>query len=252
MIEWKRSNDGFAESKCGRYRITPLYFSCVKPQSFTLWRGSVRVVYMAGTQREAKQSADDDAARLELAPPPPRREREWKPTPYEHELRVRCACHICRDTKRLTVVGEAYKGRKLDPRKPVEVYRNLHREGVWYSVRQGGRVVAHTRGILLSPARFVVRQAGRERAIREGRRNVHAWVRGRFACSAYGTCVEFEDARIAKGGLGTLGPRIRYDRDRGAFVSDVIAARPAVENAGGVLLNSRGCSYTYEGHGDDA
>ena len=58
----------------------------------------------------------------------------------------------------------------------VDVYRNLHK-GCW-SVRQGGKVVAHCDYIVLRDARFIVGQSGRDRVIRDQVKNVHAYVRG--------------------------------------------------------------------------
>lgn len=60
----------------------------------------------------------------------------------------------------------------------VFVYRNLHKNV--YSVRdtKTGRVVLHTKNITLSYATFVVGEKGRQRVIQEGRKNVHAGVRG--------------------------------------------------------------------------
>ena len=60
----------------------------------------------------------------------------------------------------------------------VEVYFNLHKK--LFSVRQcsTGRVILHTKGVhLLNPV-FVVREAGRQRVLRERKKNVHAFVRG--------------------------------------------------------------------------
>lgn len=60
----------------------------------------------------------------------------------------------------------------------VEVYFNLHKY-VW-SVRSAktGRVILHTDKVHIRNPEFVVRQAGRERVLREGKKNVHAFVRG--------------------------------------------------------------------------
>lgn len=63
----------------------------------------------------------------------------------------------------------------------VEVYKNLHKD-LW-SVRSAsgvdrGRVIAHTDRIVLRDASFVVQQGGRARVLREGQKNVHAFVRG--------------------------------------------------------------------------
>jgi hypothetical protein len=60
----------------------------------------------------------------------------------------------------------------------VEVYFNLHK--YTWSVRSArtGRVLLHTDKVHIRNPEFVVRQAGRERVLREGKKNVHAFVRG--------------------------------------------------------------------------
>lgn len=63
MIRWKRSEEGFVESHDGEWQITPEYWSCVRPQAFTLWRRlpdgtRKKVSFGCSTQRDAKQSAD--------------------------------------------------------------------------------------------------------------------------------------------------------------------------------------------------
>lgn len=60
---------------------------------------------------------------------------------------------------------------------PIEVYFNLHKKV--FSVRQSGLVVKHIDIIIIKDANFVVSQAGRERVLREKRKNVHAFVRGK-------------------------------------------------------------------------
>ena len=64
----------------------------------------------------------------------------------------------------------------IDLNRRVYVYFNLHKK-VW-SVRQGGKVVAHTKHIMLKDARFLVGQAGRKKVLREKKKNVHAGVSG--------------------------------------------------------------------------
>jgi hypothetical protein len=64
---------------------------------------------------------------------------------------------------------------------PVYVYRNLrHGKGALplYSIMQKGRVIAREHRVLLSNCTFVVREKGRQRVIQEGRKNVHAFVKG--------------------------------------------------------------------------
>ena len=60
----------------------------------------------------------------------------------------------------------------------VEVYFNLHKKT--FSVRscETGRVIHHTDEIHIANPMFVVRQSGRKRVLREGKKNVHAFVRG--------------------------------------------------------------------------
>ena len=72
---------------------------------------------------------------------------------------------------------ETMKGRHMiDTNRRVYVYFNLHKK-IW-SVRQDGKVVDHTKYIMLKDARFLVGQAGREKVLRERKKNVHAGVSG--------------------------------------------------------------------------
>lgn len=63
----------------------------------------------------------------------------------------------------------------------VEVYYNLHKK--LFSVRalegkDKGKVISHAHAIHLDKPKFVVQEGGRQRVIREKRKNVHAFVRG--------------------------------------------------------------------------
>lgn len=60
----------------------------------------------------------------------------------------------------------------------VRIYWNLHNK--MYSVVFKGRVVSHTTDINLKDVTFVVRQSGRERVLRENKKNVHAYVVGKI------------------------------------------------------------------------
>lgn len=59
----------------------------------------------------------------------------------------------------------------------VWVYRNLHKDCL--SVRHNGLVVAYTREIFLEDVDLVVQPAGRARVLRQKRKNVHAFIKGR-------------------------------------------------------------------------
>ena len=68
------------------------------------------------------------------------------------------------------------KNRTINPDKPVKVYWNLHRN--CYSVQQNGLVVCHADKIELKYANFKVSEAGRQRVLKERKKNVHAFVTG--------------------------------------------------------------------------
>ncbi len=72
----------------------------------------------------------------------------------------------------------SFRGRKVNLNRKVRVYRNLHQRGVVWSIRQDGLVVGHARSLLISPAKFIVSEAVRQRAIREKKKRVHAFVEG--------------------------------------------------------------------------
>tara|TARA_R110001583_G_scaffold34265_1_gene115311 strand:- start:183 stop:602 length:420 start_codon:yes stop_codon:yes gene_type:complete len=72
---------------------------------------------------------------------------------------------------------ENMKGKHMiDTNRRVYVYFNLHKK-VW-SVRQDGRILEHTKYIMLRDARFLVGQAGRKKVLREKKKNVHAGISG--------------------------------------------------------------------------
>lgn len=58
----------------------------------------------------------------------------------------------------------------------VDIYFNLHKKCL--SIRHKGRVIDHARSVEMNSVSFVVSQKGRERVLREKRKNVHAFVRG--------------------------------------------------------------------------
>lgn len=58
----------------------------------------------------------------------------------------------------------------------VETYYNLHKQCLSY--RPPGGRVKHAQSMILNDVTFAVQPAGREKVRREGRKNVHAFVRG--------------------------------------------------------------------------
>ena len=76
--------------------------------------------------------------------------------------------------------------------KRVDVYWNLHKH--CWSVRYKGKVVAHLDTVGLEDVQYIVQPAGRQRVLREGRKNVHAFARGRFSyfAEAVATYLDYE------------------------------------------------------------
>lgn len=65
----------------------------------------------------------------------------------------------------------------------VEIYRNLTKN--CWSVRKRGKIVMHAQALKLSDVSFHVSKSGRERVLRERRKNVHAVVKGDFDAVMY-------------------------------------------------------------------
>ena len=60
----------------------------------------------------------------------------------------------------------------------VDVYFNRHKST--FSIRHKGRVIEHTDTVVIKNPRFVVNESGRNRVLREKKKNVHAFVRGEY------------------------------------------------------------------------
>lgn len=73
---------------------------------------------------------------------------------------------------------QSFKGRQIDFTQQVEIYKNLH-NGL-FSIRQNGLVVAHVESFSLIDTSFKVSKAGRQRVIREKKKNVHAFICGKL------------------------------------------------------------------------
>ena len=71
---------------------------------------------------------------------------------------------------------QSYKNRKIDLLQKVMVYKNLH-NGL-FSIKQSGLVVAHVKNLVLTNVSFSVSESGRQRVIKEKRKNVHSFVIG--------------------------------------------------------------------------
>ena len=76
----------------------------------------------------------------------------------------------------------------------VDIYFNLHKKKLSVRSRERasyGKVINHVDSILLKDCTFVVNPAGRKRVLKEKRKNVHAYVRGKIAHR-----IKFSDYRM--------------------------------------------------------
>jgi hypothetical protein len=123
------------------------------------------------------------------------------------------------------------KDRTLVVGQVVEVYFNLHKK--MYSIRDKatGLVVAHANEVILMDATFKVSEAGRQRVLTEKKKNVHAFVVGKFAHAGYridtSAMHNFESAyynpyktscfRDTKSGAALKGAEIVHCQDKQAY-----------------------------------
>jgi hypothetical protein len=68
--------------------------------------------------------------------------------------------------------------RESNPKGRVQVYYNLHKKCL--SIRYKGKVIEHAREVTLTDAKFHVSEKGRQRVLKEKRKNVHAYVSGKL------------------------------------------------------------------------
>jgi hypothetical protein len=78
--------------------------------------------------------------------------------------------------------------------KTVRVYRNLRKQmfSVQEKVEGRWKVTAHVPEIALVDVNFIIQHGGRQRALREKRRNVHAFVQGTVVQSVENTPVQLQ------------------------------------------------------------
>ena len=111
----------------------------------------------------------------------------------------------------------------------VDVYRNLHKKTWSIRDRRTGRLLGHTDNVIIIDAKFIVQPAGRQRVLREQRKNVHAFIRGKMLDSIY--------AFMATNPL--CNAQVTYD----PYYTDhfyQIGTKEAVKEASFVTLNTKG------------
>ena len=108
----------------------------------------------------------------------------------------------------------------------VQAYWNLHRK-CWSVVAleggQKGRVISHTGYVSIKDARLVVQEGGRQRVLKEKKKNVHAFARGTLVEGGH----DYDDDgfRIGKMGDVETGQEHIYGGDLGPPESDMIRVR---------------------------
>lgn len=66
-VQWKQADDGFVESHCEDWRITPVYSGCTRPQYYELRFEGKLVDGCCATQREAKEIAESLKSNRDVA-----------------------------------------------------------------------------------------------------------------------------------------------------------------------------------------
>ena len=123
-----------------------------------------------------------------------------------------------------------YKGRSIENGQRVKVYFNLHNKKYSAVALDGsdkGRVLGHFDEVVLDDVSFIVSEAGRQRVIREKRKNVHAYATGRL----------WKTHQTLMSRSGIVGSKLRYNPYKMSQfqVNDV-----PVTKADGVYLGHRG------------
>lgn len=66
--------------------------------------------------------------------------------------------------------------------KKVRVYFNLHKKVYSVQDRKTGLVIAHLDKLTLKDVKYNVREGGRQKVLKEKRKNVHAFIEGTICC----------------------------------------------------------------------
>jgi len=131
----------------------------------------------------------------------------------------------------------SFKGRTIDLSEPILIYRNLTKKGVWYSIRQGNVVVAHAQRLCVSNCKFLVNQKGRERVVRNKKKEVHAFIKGKYSTSGMGTTASENDLRAV----------IRYNPYYNtSFICENLTVKPfEVKGASFCICDEKGVKAAY-------
>lgn len=132
-----------------------------------------------------------------------------------------------------------YKGRRINYKRPVLLYRNVRRvKGRWYSIRQNGLVVAHATRLCLKDCRFLINEAGRKQMKKRGEKTVHAFIEGVITGSGMGC--------TAKDAQEALPVKVAYDPKKDErFHSEGFTRDFEIKSAEFVAISERGVFAAY-------
>jgi hypothetical protein len=141
---------------------------------------------------------------------------------------------------------------KIDTSRVVKVYRKLagkgYRKGrVLYSIVQDGRVRAVRERVILANVRFKVSEAGRQRVLKSGHKNVHAFAVGYLVSSEFTSGSQISGCMGIDENGNDLPIKVRYNpyKYRFFYTTNMCDQDVAIRNAGGVLFNERGVTAAY-------
>lgn len=88
-------------------------------------------------------------------------------------------------------IVRSFKNRQIDLDREILVYRNLNKGG--YSIKQNGLVVAHAERFCLGNFKPIIRESGRQKVLKTGVKNVHAYLKGTYRTNGMGTTAARND-----------------------------------------------------------
>lgn len=120
--------------------------------------------------------------------------------------------------------------------KRVEVYWNLHKK-IW-SVRHKGKVLGHNELVIIDNPQFAVQPAGRDKVLKEQRKNVHAFVRGELLES-----IEWGNHRLACQNCKNGWVEITYDPYKYSTFVEKNTKKPIHNATRAILVGKRAYAF---------
>ena len=117
----------------------------------------------------------------------------------------------------------------------VRVYRNLHKKCWSVQEKKSRLILFHCNEIVLKNCKFIVNEAGRQRVLKEKRKNVHAFIEGTLA-------------PISTVGRG-YNERVIYNPYAGEYFKLEKDPHTPVGNSHLVMLADNGCVYADQPEG---